>query len=468
MAGNSQRRGAIRKGASKKGATVGSGGQRRRGLEGKGPTPKAEDRPKHKANRMAGAAERRAGGAGLQAGRPAEREPRRLASRQGVQRDRGRPQLRRRGAARRRAGHHDVRRRPDRLRRPRARGAEDRDRQGHRRSSRPRAASSTGSPTGRSTRAWPCRCRRTSTRTPATSSTRRHPAYRWSSRSTGSPTRATSGAIIRSVAAFGGHGVVVPERRSVGMTASAWKTSAGAAARVPVALAANLTRALEEYRKAGFFVLGLDMDGDVRAARPRAGDRADRHRRPARRARDCRGWCARPATRSCRSRCRRPSSRSTPGSPPGSRSTRWRDVARTPTQSRLTVTALIRYRFAQSPQGGAAHATSKGSTACLTTAPRRLRRPAPGYNQPTAGGGAAAEPPRRRTILVHGIFSLPPARHRLDRLRRPGQRQVTPSGRRRRRPGLVGQGEAFAIIAAIARCRRQWPLLRVVLPSLNS
>jgi 23S rRNA (guanosine2251-2'-O)-methyltransferase len=71
------------------------------------------------------------------------------------------------------------------------------------------------------------------------------------------------GAIIRSVAAFGGHGVVVPERRSVGMTASAWKTSAGAAARIPVAQCSNLTRTLEEYRKAGFFVLGLDMDGDV-------------------------------------------------------------------------------------------------------------------------------------------------------------------------------------------------------------
>ena len=71
------------------------------------------------------------------------------------------------------------------------------------------------------------------------------------------------GAIIRSVAAFGGHGVVVPERRSAGMTASAWKTSAGAAARVPVAQCSNLTRALEDYRKAGFFVLGLDMDGDV-------------------------------------------------------------------------------------------------------------------------------------------------------------------------------------------------------------
>lgn len=71
------------------------------------------------------------------------------------------------------------------------------------------------------------------------------------------------GAIVRSTAAFGGHGVVVPARRSVGMTASAWKTSAGAAARIPVAQATNLTRALEEYRKAGFFIVGLDMDGDV-------------------------------------------------------------------------------------------------------------------------------------------------------------------------------------------------------------
>ena len=55
---------------------------------------------------------------------------------------------------------------------------------------------------------------------------------------------------------------MVTERRSVGMTASAWKTSAGAAARVP-SRAPNLTRTLEDYRKAGFFVLGLDMDGDV-------------------------------------------------------------------------------------------------------------------------------------------------------------------------------------------------------------
>jgi 23S rRNA (guanosine2251-2'-O)-methyltransferase len=47
------------------------------------------------------------------------------------------------------------------------------------------------------------------------------------------------GAVVRSVSAFGGHGVVVPERRAAGMTAGAWKTSAGTAARTPVALAAD-------------------------------------------------------------------------------------------------------------------------------------------------------------------------------------------------------------------------------------
>jgi 23S rRNA (guanosine2251-2'-O)-methyltransferase len=47
------------------------------------------------------------------------------------------------------------------------------------------------------------------------------------------------------------------------MTASAWKTSAGAAARVPVARATNLARALDAYRKAGVFVVGLDGDGEA-------------------------------------------------------------------------------------------------------------------------------------------------------------------------------------------------------------
>ncbi|MBZ3907905.1 23S rRNA (guanosine(2251)-2'-O)-methyltransferase RlmB [Streptomyces brasiliscabiei] len=70
------------------------------------------------------------------------------------------------------------------------------------------------------------------------------------------------GAVVRSVSAFGGHGVVVPERRAAGMTAGAWKTSAGTAARTPVARCTNLTRALEAYKKAGVVVVGLAADGE--------------------------------------------------------------------------------------------------------------------------------------------------------------------------------------------------------------
>ncbi|MGY1770409.1 23S rRNA (guanosine(2251)-2'-O)-methyltransferase RlmB [Blastococcus sp. SYSU D00813] len=71
------------------------------------------------------------------------------------------------------------------------------------------------------------------------------------------------GAVVRSAAAFDAHGVVVPQRRSVGMTASAWRTSAGAAARLPVARAVNLARALASYQDAGLQTVGLAGDGDV-------------------------------------------------------------------------------------------------------------------------------------------------------------------------------------------------------------
>ena len=71
------------------------------------------------------------------------------------------------------------------------------------------------------------------------------------------------GAIIRSTAAFGGQGVIVPQRRSVGVTASAWKTSAGAAATTPVAMASNLTQTLKAFKAAGVFVVGLDGGGDT-------------------------------------------------------------------------------------------------------------------------------------------------------------------------------------------------------------
>jgi 23S rRNA (guanosine2251-2'-O)-methyltransferase len=66
------------------------------------------------------------------------------------------------------------------------------------------------------------------------------------------------GAVARSVAAFGGDGVLVPVRRSAGVTAGAWKASAGTLARVPVAQAPNLARALAAYADAGLFVVGLD------------------------------------------------------------------------------------------------------------------------------------------------------------------------------------------------------------------
>jgi 23S rRNA (guanosine2251-2'-O)-methyltransferase len=71
------------------------------------------------------------------------------------------------------------------------------------------------------------------------------------------------GAVARSAAAFGAHGVVVPSRRGAGVTAGAWKASAGALARVPVARAANLARALASYQDAGIFVAGLDAAGET-------------------------------------------------------------------------------------------------------------------------------------------------------------------------------------------------------------
>lgn len=71
------------------------------------------------------------------------------------------------------------------------------------------------------------------------------------------------GAVVRSAAAFGAQGVFLPERRAAGMTATAWRTSAGAAARLPIAQVINLTRALKACQEVGFLVVGLDADGPV-------------------------------------------------------------------------------------------------------------------------------------------------------------------------------------------------------------
>ncbi|WCC80279.1 23S rRNA (guanosine(2251)-2'-O)-methyltransferase RlmB [Cutibacterium equinum] len=76
------------------------------------------------------------------------------------------------------------------------------------------------------------------------------------------------GAIIRSAAAFGAQGVLIPSRRSASMTAAAWKTSAGAAARIPVAMASNLNQALGKFAEAGWMIVGLagEADSDITAA----------------------------------------------------------------------------------------------------------------------------------------------------------------------------------------------------------
>lgn len=74
------------------------------------------------------------------------------------------------------------------------------------------------------------------------------------------------GAIVRSASAFGATGVLLPERRSAGVNAGAWKTSAGTLATLPVARCTNLTRQLKAYQDAGCFVAGLDAHGGTSVA----------------------------------------------------------------------------------------------------------------------------------------------------------------------------------------------------------
>ncbi len=102
------------------------------------------------------------------------------------------------------------------------------------------------------------------------------------------------GAVIRSAAAFGAHGVFLTERRAAGMTATAWRTSAGAAARMQVSQVTNLTRSLKACQEQGFSVVGLDADGEVRCTtwRSRSGRSFSSS---ARRGVGCPGWSARPA-----------------------------------------------------------------------------------------------------------------------------------------------------------------------------
>ena len=74
------------------------------------------------------------------------------------------------------------------------------------------------------------------------------------------------GAIARSAAAFGADGLLIPERRNAPLTAAAWKSSAGAAARLPIAQVTNLVRSISDAKEYGCFVVGLDGDADTAIA----------------------------------------------------------------------------------------------------------------------------------------------------------------------------------------------------------
>lgn len=251
MAGNSSRRGAIRK-SGKGNPTAGSGGRRRRGLEGKGPTPKAKDRPGHVAYKRTAKAEKATAA-----------RPRRKSSSEETEWIAGRNSVVEALRARMPVSTVYV-----------AEGAE--------RDARLREAFATcaesGVPLLEVSRA---ELDRLTHRAVHQGLAAKVPPYEYAHPSdlldaaagSGAPALIVAldsvtdprnlGAVVRSAAGFGAHGVLIPERRSAGMTASAWKTSAGAAARVPVARATNLVRELKAYQQAGCMVVGLDAEGDV-------------------------------------------------------------------------------------------------------------------------------------------------------------------------------------------------------------
>ena len=70
------------------------------------------------------------------------------------------------------------------------------------------------------------------------------------------------GAIIRTSLAAGAHGVVIPERRAVGLTDTVSRASAGALAHLPIARVTNLVRTMEELKEAGYWLVGLDEEGE--------------------------------------------------------------------------------------------------------------------------------------------------------------------------------------------------------------
>jgi 23S rRNA (guanosine2251-2'-O)-methyltransferase len=253
MAGNSSRKGAVRKG--KKGATVGSGGNRARGLAGKGPTPKATERKGHPAARRAAAAERRSeGGPRRRGGAKSQDAPELLVGRNPVAEAL-------RAVIPANALYVAV-------------GIEADERV----TEAIHLAADRGLPILEVSKAEIDR--RTggilhqgiALQVPAFSYDELPDLLEVVSQATTTPLLIALdgvtdprnlGAVIRSAVAFGAQGVIVPTRRSAGVTATAWRTSAGMAARIPVAQVTNLVRALRDCQKAGMQVVGLDADGDM-------------------------------------------------------------------------------------------------------------------------------------------------------------------------------------------------------------
>ncbi len=258
MAGNSRRRGATRKPGSKKGSRVGTGGHGRRALEGKGPTPKAEEREYHPAAKRKAAAERKAE-------KQSKGAPRRMARARGDQSEII-------------AGRNAV------LEALRAGVPVQTAWFAHRIEADERTreivalAGDTGAPMLEASRTDLDRITGGAVHQGVAIQV---PPYEYAepedlldaAEASGRPALVVAldgvtdprnlGAVLRSAGAFGAHGVLVPERRSAGVTAAAWKVSAGAAARVPVARVTNLVRAIEDFRKAGLFVVGLDAGGEA-------------------------------------------------------------------------------------------------------------------------------------------------------------------------------------------------------------
>ncbi|MDP2013162.1 MAG: 23S rRNA (guanosine(2251)-2'-O)-methyltransferase RlmB [Actinomycetota bacterium] len=248
MAGNSQRRGAMRTPGSKKGASVGSGGQRRKQLKGKGPTPKAIERPYHAAAKRQRAAER-----------TDERAPRTSSRRPAKREDASMLMGRNSVVEGLRASV------PGKCLYMQTRvEADDRWRESLRR------ALAANIPILEVTKLELDRMTDGGVHQGMVLTV---PAYEYANLEElidssllvaldGVTDTRNLGAIARSAAAFGSGGIVVPARRSAGVNAGAWKSSAGALSRVPVAQVTNLTRALKSLQEGGFTVVGLAADAE--------------------------------------------------------------------------------------------------------------------------------------------------------------------------------------------------------------